>query len=315
MLTKTSENNKGLEMIINTFDDFCLFVYVIVDDFLKKNPSLSVRPGPLPVTSDSEIITMILTGECRGWDIETELLVNFKERPQLFPIVPSQSRFNRRRRNLMWVVNHFRRGIMSQLDLAQDNQCLIDSLPIPVVNFHLVPSSTGDWAAFGARFGKISSKKQTFYGFRLHLLVTLNGLILDFILAPANATDLEVGHEILNNHFDLSVLGDKAYINADKAKDLYQRRRVRLLSLPRRNQKKQVPKVMRRLFNSVRQLIETVNGQLAEQFSIEKNHAHTFDGLIARLYSKLAAHTMCIYINRLMNKENFLQIKNLAFSN
>ncbi|RJP50276.1 MAG: IS982 family transposase, partial [Anaerolineaceae bacterium] len=58
---------------------------------------------------------------------------------------------------------------------------------------------------------------------------------------------------------------------------------------------------------------ETVNAQLSNQFKIEVNHAHTFWGLCTRLYTKLAAHTLCIYINRILGKPAFLQIKALAF--
>ena len=42
---------------------------------------------------------------------------------------------------------------------------------------------------------------------------------------------------------------------------------------------------------------------------------HTFWGLCTRLISKLTAHTLCIYINRLLGKPDFLQIKALAFPN
>ena len=76
-----------------------------------------------------------------------------------------------------------------------------------------------------------------------------------------------------------------------------------------------MPKRAQQLLNRVRALIETVNGQLTEQFHIDINHAHSFWGLCARLYSKLTAHTLCIYINRLLGKAEFLQIKALAFPN
>ena len=85
--------------------------------------------------------------------------------------------------------------------------------------------------------------------------------------------------------------------------------------MPRRNQKQQLAKPVRRLYNSLRQVIETVNSQLAAQFNIETNHALTFRGLCARLYTKLTAHTLCIYINRLMGEHDYLQIKKLAFPN
>lgn len=52
-------------------------------------------------------------------------------------------------------------------------------------------------------------KNQTIYGYKLHLLITLSGVILDFELAPANATGLKVGAELLANHTGLTVLGDK----------------------------------------------------------------------------------------------------------
>jgi hypothetical protein len=301
--------------MIHDFEDFCTYVFVIVDDILQELAPVLKRPGPAPDCSDSELITMTLVGECRGWDVETELLSSMQEHADLFPCIPSQSRFNRRRRNLMFVINLIRRTILGWLDLAQDRQCLIDSLPVPVVQFYLVPSSTGDWKAHGARFGKVPSKNQTIFGYKLHLLVTLGGVILDFELAPANATDLTVGLELLSQHTDLYVLGDKAYISAPKAAELWQGNRLRLHTLPRRNQKRQVPPEVKRLFNAARQIIETVNGQLSEQFNIETNHAHTFWGLCTRLYSKLTAHTLCVFINRLLGKPDYLQIKSLAFPN
>jgi hypothetical protein len=121
-----------------------------------------------------------------------------------------------------------------------------------------------------------------------------------------NATDLEVGVEMLENHTDLGVLGDKGYISAEHAAQLWRKNRVRLRTIPRRNQKVQLSSYAKKVHNSIRQIIETVNGQLSEQFNIEKNHAHTFWGLCTRLYTKLTAHTLCIYINRLMGKPDFL---------
>ena len=64
-----------------------------------------------------------------------------------------------------------------------------------------------------------------------------------------------------------------------------------------------------------RQNIETVNSQLAEQFLLQHNDAHSFSGLCARLYTKLAAHTICIYLNRLLGNPDWLRIKKLAFPN
>ena len=161
----------------------------------------------------------------------------------------------------------------------------------------------------------MSSKKQTIFGYKLHLLITLSGVILDFELAPANASDLAVGAELLAEHTDLTVLRDKGYVSAPLAQDLRERNRVNLVALRRANQHAQLPETLKRLINQVRQLIESVNAQLTDQFNVEKNRAHSFYGLGARLYTKLTAHTLCIHINRLLGKPNVLQIKPLAFPN
>lgn len=299
--------------MITDFDDFCLWIYVIVDDIFQQIEFLFKCPGPKPYCSDSELIAMAIIGECRGWDQETELLANFRLHQDLFPDIPSQSRFNRRRRNLTMAFNLIRQIILKQMEIALDDSAIIDSLPIPVVQFYLVPGSTGDWTAYGATFGKVPSKKEIIYGYKLHLLISLEGLILDFELAPANETDLNVGYELLLQHTDLCVFGDKAYISQEKTEELWRKNRLRLLSLPRKNQKKTVSPEMRKLFNRIRQKIETVNNQLSNQFNIEVNHAHTFWGLCTRLYTKLTAHTISIYLNRLLGNKDFLQIKALAF--
>ncbi|CAA9233003.1 MAG: hypothetical protein AVDCRST_MAG26-1055 [uncultured Chloroflexia bacterium] len=62
--------------MIADFDDFCLWIYVMVDTCYQQLAPLVRRPGPAPVCSDSELLTTVLVGECRGWDVETELLAH-----------------------------------------------------------------------------------------------------------------------------------------------------------------------------------------------------------------------------------------------
>ena len=240
--------------MIENFNDFCLWSYVIVDDVWQQIGPMFKRPGPKAECSDSELMTMALVGECREWDKETTLLSHWQEHRDLFPNIPTQTRFNRRRRALMQAFNVLRQTVLQLLDLSADGQCAIDSLPVPVVKFHLVPGSTGDWAAHGANFGKVASKKITIFGFKLHLLVSLGGLILDFELAPASAADLNVGAELLAEHTDLTVFGDKGYISAELAQHLLRQNRLNLMTLPRRNQSDQPPQAVSRTFNAVRQI-------------------------------------------------------------
>lgn len=300
---------------ICNFEDLCLYVYCIVDDIWKGIAHRFVRPGPAPKCSDQELIVMTLIGESRGWEMETDMLSYWADQRSLFPHLPTQSRFNRRRRALSQAFNLVRQHLLARLDLTQDRQMVLDSLPIEVMGFHLVPGSAtkADWQSWGASYGRVQSKKKTIFGYKLHLLITVSGVIKDFVLASAHEMDLAVGIGLLNEHSNLTVMGDKAYISARVAEELRVSNNIRLLSLPRSNQKEQLLKEVCRIFNSLRQKVETVNSQLTEQFNIERNHAYTFWGLCARLYSKLTAHTLFIYINRLLGKADCLHIKKLAF--
>jgi hypothetical protein len=297
------------------FEDLCLYVYCIVDDLWKDIAPRFVRPGPAPECSDQELIAMTLIGEARGWEMETDMLSYWAQHRSLFPHLPTQSRFNRRRRALAQAFNLIRCAVLNRLDLAADPECVLDSLPVQVMGFHLVPGSAtkADWQVWGASYGRVASKKSTIFGYKLHLLLTVSGVIRDFVLASAHEMDLAVGGGLLSEHSNLTVMGDKAYISAPVAEELLLSNNIRLLSLPRSNQKRQLPAQVCRVFNSLRQVVETVNSQLSEQFNIERNHAYTFWGLCTRLYSKLAAHTLFIYINRLLGNADFLHLKKLAF--
>ena len=86
--------------MIADFEDFCLYLYVLVDDFWAQIGQHYRRPGPAPACSDSELLTLVLAGECRGWDQETDLLAGWQAYRALFPALPERSRLNRRRRAL-----------------------------------------------------------------------------------------------------------------------------------------------------------------------------------------------------------------------
>ncbi len=301
--------------MITNFDDFVTWMYVMIDDLWHQFAPLFTRPGPKPECSDSELITMAIVGQCRGWDVETELVSQWHERRDLFPRVPERSRFNRRLRNLMAAINLMRQVVVTLLDVAQDQHYAIDSVPVPVVQFHLAPTASREWAVHGATFGKVVTKKQTIFGYKLHVLVTLNGVIVDFILAPAHAADVTMGAELLREHSDIVVLGDKGYISQPLATTLAHENRLALLTIPRRNEQRWVPSPVARLLNAQRQIVETVHDQLTEQFHVSTNHAHSFWGLCTRLITKVTAHTLCIYLNRLLGNIDFLQIKKLAFPN
>lgn len=111
------------------------------------------------------------------------------------------------------------------------------------------------------------------------------------------------------------LLGDTGYVRAAVAATLAETNHLHLLTIPRRKQQHQLPQEVAAVLNGRRHIIETVHGQLTEQLHIETNHAQSFWGVCVRLYTKLTAHTLSMYLNRLLGNAHCLQIKHRAFPN
>jgi hypothetical protein len=287
--------------MITSFADLCTIVFVLVDDLYRQVVAPhDHRPGPRSAFTDSEVITVTLVAELLGKDIEATFLAWVRAHHlALFPRLPERSRFNRRRRQLPEATNRIRAALMERvlgrLEPEEVAPCVIDSLPAPVVGFH---HARGAHRWLGeATYGYVASKQVTIYGFKLHLLIAHSGLILDFVLAPAHAADGSVTEQMLADKAWLTVLGDKAYLNAPLQAWLAAHNEVVLLTPKRANQRRQQPARLTKAINHFRQVIETVNSQLTHQFGVERNWAKSLFGLGARLQAKLAAHTLGLYLN------------------
>ena len=57
----------------------------------------------------------------------------------LFPHQPDRTRLNRHRRALIATLTALRCRVLHALTPAHDRQCVVDSLPVPVMGVHLVP--------------------------------------------------------------------------------------------------------------------------------------------------------------------------------
>jgi len=73
---------------------------------------------------------------------------------------------------------------------------------------------------------------------------------------------------------------------------------ARVLCPPYRSAAKNWPPKLRRWFGGLRQIIESVNGNLVEHFRLDHDRPHTLDGFAARLAAKVALHNVCCWPNR-----------------
>lgn len=302
--------------IIATFEDFILLVYTIIDDLYHQFVPTSVsqrRNVDTAKMSDSEIITLSICGELAGIDSENAWYSFVKRNYRhLFPRLCSRTRFNRTRRALLQVTELLRQKLTHSFPIPTSRYFVIDSFPLPVCKFGRARYCRS-FRVDGANYGKCPSKKETYFGFKVHALITIEGYITAFEITPASVDDREGLRDFAENHLCLTVLGDKGYTGEQLWEDM-QEKGICLMSLKPSNHKNNWPKEVRQVIFRFRRRIETVFSQLSEQLNAEKVLAKNFRGLCTRLQNKILGHNLCMAFNSIFREPcDIGKIKHLIF--
>ena len=302
--------------IITTFEDFILLVYTIIDDLYHQFVPSSVsqrRNVDTAKMSDSEIITLSICGELAWIDSENAWYSFVKRNYRhLFPRLCSRTRFNRTRRALLQVTELLRQKLTHSFTIPTSRYFVIDSFPLPVCKFGRARYCRS-FRVDGANYGKCPSKKETYFGFKVHALITIEGYITAFEITPASVDDREGLRDFAENHLCLTVLGDKGYTGEQLWEDM-QEKGICLMSLKPSNHKNNWPKEVRQVIFRFRRRIETVFSQLSEQLNAEKVLAKSFRGLCTRLQNKILGHNLCMAFNSIFREPcDIGKIKHLIF--
>jgi IS5 family transposase len=280
-------------------------IFTIVDESLQ-DPKIAKflhrSSGPSPEMADSEVITVAIYEELIGDPREDHFYRLQAEniRPY-FPNLLERSRYNRRKRDLWKVILAVRTGLLIMLKSSLEEIGIIDSAPVPVVAYKRDKKHT-DFTTAG--YGRCSSKAVRYFGYKLHTVVSLCGIVLDFLLAAANHHDSQAVEELLGIQTHLQfVLGDKAYWIPEIMNYLREQRNLILIASKKDNQKQTVgERIYSKQHNRIRLMVETVNAQLQEQMHLSKHYAKTTGGLFARIAAKVTAHTIGILINLFLGR-------------
>lgn len=299
-----------------TFEDFILMVYVIIDDLYLRYAPPEVakrRHASDAKLSDPEIITISLCGELVGIDSENAWYSFVKKNYRhLFPCLCSRSRFNRTRRALLQTTELLRQKLLSVFMLPDSRFFLVDSFPLAVCRFGRARYCRS-FRGYGADYGRCPSKKETYFGYKVHALVTLEGYITAFEVTPASTDDREGLRDLTEGRHGLTVLGDKGYVSETLAEDMAEQG-VCLMALKRSNSRRDWPKPLRQLIFKQRRRVETVFSQLSGQLNAEKVLAKSFQGLCTRLSNKIFAYNLCMALNHIFHETcDLARIKQLVF--
>lgn len=263
--------------------------------------------------SDPEIITLSICGELIGMDSENAWYSFVKRNYRhLFPKLCSRTRFNRTRRALLQVTELLRQKLIQSFPIPSSRYFIIDSFPLPVCRFGRA-RFCHSFRADGANYGRCPSKKETYFGFKVHALITLEGYITAFEITPASVDDREGLRDLAENQFGLVILGDKGYTGENLYDDM-RKKGICLMSLKPSNYKKNWFREIRQLIFRFRRRVETVFSQLSEQLNAERVLAKSFRGLCTRLQNKVLGHNLCMAFNSIFQQACEIgKIKKLIF--
>jgi len=288
---------KGLSNYITewSWEDIITPWVVLIDDayqdLITKRGHRLRRRGPEPLFSDSEVMTVGLIVETffQGHEEVGYAFVS-QYLGDLFPDLIDLDRFNERRRMLVAVIEAIRRDLRDQIIDQDDRMRIVDSAPITLMTY--TRGSRCKSVVGSEYFGVVTSKKGKFFGLRLHATVTAEQLIDEWLLAPASATDAKVLDELVLDCRDLSIIGDKAYNDAELEERLWRKRRIHLLPLRKDNQQAQWTDDIRRILGRVRHRVETVFSTLTTVFNVQRPRGRSLTGHVTRIATCVLAHTL-----------------------
>jgi hypothetical protein len=158
---------------------------------------------------------------------------------------------------------------------------------------------TGDFAR-APDFGFCASQNTYYFGYKLHAVCGVSGVIHSYDLSKASVHDLNYMKDVKQTYHDCNIYGDKGYIGADVQLDLFETAHIRLECPYRLNQKDWNPTFIP--FAKARKRIETLFSQLTDQFMVIRNYAKITNGLFARIIGKISALTVSQYMNYINGK-------------
>jgi hypothetical protein len=260
-------------------DALVIALYVQLDDFLGPRHQ---GPGRPPKLTDAELITLAVAQVLLSMPNDRQFLALAKWRlGHLFPQLIDQSGYNRRLRDLAPEIGR----CISYLAYVSPSFCdqlrLLDSTPVPCGQSRETVKRS-EFAGY-AGYGYCRSHSRWFWGFRLYMICSGDGMPIGWELAPANIGERVVAAEMLDRipvagH---TVIADKGFAG-EEFETLMAKAGATFLRPDRRNEPRRNGSL-----GQIRQWIESAFWTCKGQLGLERHGARTLTGLAARIGLRL----------------------------
>ena len=265
--------------------DSTLAIYCFIDDFLKASGH---REDIRIEVTDAEVITIALTAMLHfGGNFEKSRLV--LHQLGLIKRLLSRSRFSRRMNRLTDLIYKLFHQLGSVLkDLHWDARYLLDSFPIAVCdNIRIGRCRIVRDELYR---GKMSSKRRYFYGVRVQIMATSDGVPVEFCILPGGCADLHGLAELALDLPEMAELFVDAGYNFYEWEDYLREIKELRLRVPRKSNSKRIREPWLEIYKSLmRKYIETTIGEIAKLFP-KKIHATNLNGFLLKIALFLFAY-------------------------
>jgi hypothetical protein len=268
-------------------------VYVTADDLLPQKPKNASRN-----VTDAEVVTLCVAQAIMGIPSDRRFLaVASKRLRHLFPQLPGQPGYFKRRRKLAGTLEWLMEVFASQSPGFHDDLLLVDSTPVECARSRETVKRSA--LADAADYGYCASHSRYFWGFRLHAIFAPDGTPRALALCSPKEGEREVAIKLIERcrrDGRVTLIGDKGYAGREFASQLSD-----LDAAIIRPRRKDEPGKGPHLAPN-RQRIESIFWTCKDILTLERHGARTLPGLRERVLQRLLTLAAAITLNHQLGR-------------
>jgi hypothetical protein len=274
-------------------DSLCTAVYVTADDLLPSRPANARRQ-----LDDAEVVTLAVAQVVMGIPSDRRFLAVARRRlGHLFPRIPRQSAYLKRRKALAESIDWLAGVFAAASPGYHDDLVLLDSTPVECGRSLDTArrSALADWAGYGYS----RSHSRWFWGMRLHLCCAPDGTPRRAELVGADRKEREVALGLLPHVLrgGETIVCDKGYVGHD-----FERAVAALGGRIVRPARADEPAADHPRLGRIRQRIESVFQTFKDLLSLERHGGRTPEGLRARVGARILALAASVWLNHQLGR-------------
>lgn len=277
-------------------------LYVHLDDRIMPTLGFSRDrwPGRKPALNDVELLCLLVAQHLLGIASDRKW-IRYARRHliDVFPALPGQSGWGKRVRQATGLISAVITELARDTPTWNELTRLVDSTPVPCAASRQTVKRSD--LAGHAGYGYCASHSRYFWGFRLYLLCTPDGMPVIWGLANPKIGEREAAQAMLDHDRHLLapgqvIVGDKGFAGAEFEAFITDELGAHLVRPDRKDENPRFGTL-----GGIRQWVESVFDTLKGQLTLENHGGRTLAGVYSRVAARLLALAASIWHNWLID--------------